>query len=139
MLNSELDIQALANQYQQDNRVRAKNILKPDVSEQVATCCETKVPFDFIYHLNGENKVTSAKDMAATNIDEQKSMHSDLMQAGSQGIGFLYCGYMMNRPGVEPDPELAALHDLHQYLGSEEALSVFRKVTGIDELSGIDA
>lgn len=139
MLNSDIDTAALAEQFRLDDRIRIRNILSADVAEKVATCCETKVPFDFIYHLDGKNRVTSASDMAATNLEEQKRMHQKLMQAASQGVGFLYGGYMMNRPGHAPDAELKILYDLYQYLGSEEGLTAFREITGIEELSGIDA
>lgn len=139
MLNTDLDTTALAAQFQQDDRIRIRNILDTNTAEQVTACCESKVPFDFIYHLDGENRVTSAADMAAISIEDQQRMHQKLMQAASQGVGFLYSGYMMNRPGHKPDPELKILYDLHQFLGSEEGLATFRKITGIEELSGIDA
>lgn len=139
MLNSDLDIETLANRYGEDNRARLTNILAPESAEQITQCCETKLPFDFIYHLDGQNKVTSAKDMAAMNIEEQKSLHKKLLQAASQGIGFLYGGHMMNRSDEESNPELAILYEFYNYLGSEEALEVFRKITGIQELSGVDA
>ena len=66
-------------------------------------------------------------------------MHQKLMQAASQGVGFLYGGYMMNRPGKDRDPELAILYELYDYLGGEEALEIFRAITGIDNITGIDA
>ena len=139
MLNSSLNIEALAAQYQQDDRIRIVNILDESVTESVAQCCETKVPFDFIYHIDGENKVTPARDMAAISPGDQQSLHKKLMQAASQGVGFLYSGYMMNLHADSEDPELSVLHELVQNLSSEESLDAFRQITGIKEISGIDA
>lgn len=139
MLNPGLDFDDLAKQFQLDDRLRIQQFLDDDLAARTATCCETKVPFDFIYHLDGENRVTSARDMAAISLEEQKSMHQKLMRDAAQGVGFLYGGYMMKRPNEEPAPELDVIYKLYEYLGSDEALAAFRTITGIEALSGIDA
>ena len=138
MLNPDLDIEALAAEYRQDDRIRIPNIFRTDVAERVRECCLSQVPFDFIFHQDGQNRVMSAQEMSALNSSQQKSMEQKVMQDASKGVGFLYCGYMMNRHEKPADEALAFLHQVYDSLKSEEVLALFRRITGTEDLTGVD-
>ena len=65
MLNPELDIAALAREYQQDDRIQIRDIFKPEIAERLRKCCLSEVPFDYIFHIDGQNKVMTAQEMSS--------------------------------------------------------------------------
>ncbi|MDA1372174.1 MAG: 2OG-Fe(II) oxygenase [Proteobacteria bacterium] len=139
MLNPDLDITALAEEYRQDDRIRISNIFTQGVAERVRECCLSQVPFDFIFHEDGQNRVVSAGEMSTYDTAQQKALETKIMRAASKGIGFLYCGYMLNRPQQPQNESLAFLHDMFAFLKKDETLSVFRQITGQQELTNVDA
>ncbi len=138
MLNPNLDIPSLAEAYQRDDRIRIENILDPKVADQVRSACLNDVPFDYVYHLDGENLVTSEEEMAAMGKVHQQNLHNRVMQEAAQGIGFLYCGYRMDRVRNDNLEALHFLHDVFLYLNSEETLDFIRQVSGRDDIVSVD-
>jgi len=138
MLNPDLDIDALAEEYRRDDRVRIKNIFQQDVAERLRDGCVSHVPFDFIFHLDGQNRVLTSEQMAALDSNQQKSMNAKVMQAASEGVGFFYCGYMPNRHAKPDNESLAFLHQVYESLKNEESLAVFRRITRRSDLTDID-
>ena len=113
MLNPELDIAALAIEYQQDDRVQIRDIFKLDIAERLRSCCLSEVPFDYIFHIDGQNRVMTAQEMSALDSSQQESIKAEVMKAAGKGIGFLYCGYMMNRHEEPANKSLAFLQQVH--------------------------
>lgn len=138
MLNPELDIAALAREYQQDDRIQIRDIFKPEIAERLRKCCLSEVPFDYIFHIDGQNKVVTEEEMSSLDSSQQESMQAEVMKAASKGIGFLYCGYMMNRHEEPANKSLAFLHQVYDSFKDEEVLAVFRRITGRDDLTSID-
>ena len=138
MLNPDLNIAALAEEYRLDDRIRIRNVFKPEIAERIRKCCLSHVPFDFIFHEDGHNKVLTPQQMSALNSSQRKSMQRNVMQAASRGVGFLYCGYMMNRHKNPADESLAFLHQVYDSLKSKEVLATFMDITGRDDLSGVE-
>jgi len=90
MLNPDLDTKALAAEFEKDGRIRIENILTPGVAERVRSYCLTDVPFETIYHLDGENHVSPVEEMARMEPSQQHEFQTKIIEAAGQGVGFVY-------------------------------------------------
>ena len=140
MLNPDLDTKALAVEFAKDGRIRIENILTPGVAERVRSYCLTDAPFETIYHLDGENHVSPVEEMARMDPSQQHEFQTKIIKAASQGVGFLYCGYMISRAKRNVASErLRYLHSIFEFLNGREMLDFICKVSGRDDLLSADA
>lgn len=138
MLNPALDRAALADIYRRDQRIRIDGVLQAAVAERIRAICAERVPYDYVYYLDGANRVRSETEMRQAAAAEKAQISQALMHNATQGIGFLYCSYMLNRHS-EPSGDLAFLYEVSEYLNSEEMLTFVRQVSGRDDLVRADA
>lgn len=132
MLSPSLNIEELAEQYRQDQRLRIQDVLQPDVATEIRELMLNSVPFDYVLAVGGQNQTLSASDMAAMNREAQRELHGRVMAEASQGLGFLYCGYMLKDGRTGNISELAPLQRLFDFVKSEEMLDVIARITGED-------
>jgi len=139
MLNPDLDRKALAEEFHRDQRILIDNVLRRDVAERVRAICAEKVSFDYVFFLNGAVRVASEQEMLAFDAAKKAQISQELMQNATEGIGYLYCGYVMNdkRAGLGGDPGF--LHEVFDYLNSREMLDFVQEISGLDELVRADA
>lgn len=138
MLNPNLDTNELAAEFDRDDRIRITDILDPDIAERIAHHCEHDVPYEYIYHVDGQNHVATADEMKSMDPATQKETMEKVMAAAAEGIGFLYCGYMMGRANETDNENLGFLHSVFEYLNSDEMLSFISQVSGRDDLKSAD-
>ena len=140
MLNSELDREALAAQWQQDGRLRIENILDTDVAERIHTALKTNVPFRYVMNVDGKNETKTPEEMQALQAEGLRELQGKIFGAASQGIGFYYCGYMMGQREMDTqDEELKFLNSVFEYINSDELLSFIRDITGYEDLQSAAA
>jgi SM-20-related protein len=138
MLNPDLDRERLAEEFRQDQRILIGNILRTDVAERIRAICAEKVPFDYVYFLDGAVRLSSAEEMASFGSEKKAEISRALMQNATKGIGYLYCGYVMNRSRA-PDGDLGFLHEMFEYLNSRAMLGFIEEITGTHDLVRADA
>jgi SM-20-related protein len=139
MLNPNLDLNELATEFARDQRIRIPGILEPGIAERVAEHCEHHVPYEYIYHVDGENRTSSAEEMKTMDGNDQQVLQSKLVDAAAEGVGFLYCGYMMGRATKDTDDEnIRFLHSIFEYLNSDEMLSFISEISGCNDLRSAD-
>ena len=142
MINPDLNTEALAQSFRVDKRLMVENFLLPDVAERMRDACLTSVPFDMQYVLDNKYQSLSQKEAAKYSPQEQQAINNRIFAAASQGVGFLYDGYLKSRVKDSLDnilnEKLAFLHDVFSYIGSEEVLSQIRNITGKDEITGAE-
>ena len=140
MLNPDLDTKALAAEFEKDGRIRIENILTPGVAERVRAYCLTDVPFETIYYLDGENHVSPVEEMARMDPSQQHEFQTKIIKAAGQGVGFVYCGYMIGRAQKNVASErLRYLHSIFEFLNGREMLDFVCKVSDRDDLLSADA
>ena len=140
MLNPDLDTKALAVEFAKDGRIRIENILTPGIAERVRSYCLTDAPFETVYHLDGENHVSPLQEMARMDPSQQHEFQTKIIKAASQGVGFVYCGYMIGRAKKNVASErLRYLHSIFEFLNGREMLDFICKVSGRDDLLSADA
>ncbi len=138
MINPDLDSQSLASSFKQDNRLMIENFLLPDVAARIHDACLDSVPFNIVYVLDGIYQSKSEQDMAGLSPQQKQELNTKILTAAGQGVGFLYCGYLMSRAEKTQNKKLAFLHKVFEYIGSEEVLSFVRKMTGNDDITGAE-
>lgn len=142
MINPDLNTEALAKSYSADKRLMVENFLLPDVAQRMREACLTSVPFDIQYVLDDKYQSLSQEEAAKYSPEEQRAINNRIFAAASQGVGFLYEGYLKSRVKTTLenilDEKLAFLHDVFSYISSEEVLSHIRKITGCDEITGAE-
>ncbi|MBT8079456.1 MAG: 2OG-Fe(II) oxygenase [Gammaproteobacteria bacterium] len=138
-MNPNLDIQALAAEYDRDERIRIQDVFAAEFAEQVAAHCEQHVPYEYIFVVDGENKVATADEMRTMDSNDAQVLQSKIMEAAAEGVGFLYCGYMMGRARRQAESlPMQFLHSIFEYLNSEEMLSFVSRISGRDDLRSAD-
>ena len=140
MLNPKLDIDALAEQFRTDERVRVENVLDPLVAKRIQEYCLTEVPFELVHFRDGKNHSWGAKDVAGKTEAEMQEIQNAIWRDAQKGIGFQYAGYRMRR-SVEnsANEKLRYLHGVFDFLNGEEMLDLVSRVTKRDDLKSADA
>ncbi|MCF6226606.1 MAG: hypothetical protein L3J22_09950, partial [Xanthomonadales bacterium] len=97
MINPDLDIDSLANTYKLDKRLVIKNFLKPDVADRVRAACQSSVPFSVHYVIDDKYQSKSPAEINKMSAREKQTIHDRVSASASQGVGFLYDGYLRSR------------------------------------------
>ena len=140
MLNPNLDPEYLAMQYATDQRLRIDEILVSDIAQRLHHACRDDVPYEFLCHVDGKNLAIPTEDLPKLPATEQKELQEKIISAAADGVGFFYCGYQMARAQTETDTQkLAFLHEMFDFMNSDEMLSFIATITGQTDLTGADA
>ncbi|MGH8222583.1 MAG: 2OG-Fe(II) oxygenase family protein, partial [Woeseiaceae bacterium] len=85
--------------------------------------------------------VSSAGEMSGRDARAKAEISGKLMQNARRGIGFLYCGYMLDRKraGDDRDEDLEFLEELFAYLNSPDMLAFIARVSGREDIVRADA
>jgi len=140
MLNSNLNLEYLTRQYAADQRLRIDDILESDLAQRLHRACRDDVPYEYLCHVDGDNLAIPTAELAKLTPNEQNELQEKIISMAADGIGFFYCGYQMDRAPVKTDNEqLAFLHEMFDFLNSDEMLSFISTITGQTDLTGADA
>lgn len=140
MLNPDLDRDALAAKWRVDGRLRIENVLQHDIAERVHAALKNNTPFRYIMNIDGKNETRLPSEMGKLKPEELRDLQAKIFGAASRGVGFYYCGYMMDHREQEPqNAELAFLNSVFDYVNGEELLSFIRDITGYDDLQSAAA
>jgi len=139
MLNPSLDRGSLAREFHRDQRIRIENVLRTEVAQRIRAICAEKVSFDYVYFLDGAVRVTGEQEMAGFDGKKKAQISQELMRNATKGIGYLYCGYVMNQSRAVADGELGYLYELFEYLNSPDMLDFVEEITGREDLVRADA
>jgi len=140
MLNSNLKLEYLTAQYAVDRRLRIDNILESDLARRVHRACRDDVPYEYLCRVNGENLAIPTAELAKLTLKEQNELQEKIISLAADGIGFFYCGYQMSRARAKTDnQQLAFLHEMFDFVNSDEMLSFISTITRQTDLTGADA
>lgn len=138
MINPDLDTDTLANSFSIDKRLMIENFLLPDVADRIHEACLDSVPFQLNYVIDDKYQSKSAQELASMSPEQQRDINAKVMNAASQGIGFIYNGYLKSRTEKTENKKLAFLHEVFEYIGSEEILSLVKNITGNNDINGAE-
>ena len=142
MINPNLDIETLAKEFKTDKRLMVHNFMQSDIAERMRNACLKHVPYSTHYVLNNTYQSKTRAEMAALNQQEARAINSQIASAASKGIGFLYEGYLKTRiisdTNTQSNDELKFLHEVFDYLSSEEVLNTIKQITGNHDITGAE-
>jgi SM-20-related protein len=129
MLNENLDIQKLSNEFRQKKRILIKNLLKPDYAEACRNSLISQTPWTLRFRHQGKS-VEFTRQQFEQLTNEQKMQFS---------LDMAHFDFIHNRFAMHEMFQQNKHHDLHLYkvyqdLGSDDFLDFLRKVTGIPEI-----
>jgi len=137
MLDPKLDINALRSEFSKTGRIRAKNVLEPDIANAVAAEM-AQLPYK-VFCATGEGvAVIDPQEMAGWDRARQGELQRMLAQAASRAEGFAYFGYRMTESWKAGAPD-TALGRFYSQLRSEKTLDVIRKITGVRTFDNVFA
>ena len=139
MLNPDLDLDALAEQYRQERRLRIENFLEAEVAAKIFQYCQESAEYRLVYSKDGQNVAMGMDELAKLSASEKKQMNLEIMNAGSKGEGFLYNGYQMGHAGDTEDEKLRFLHEVFEFFNGDALLSAVRTITGETGIVSADA
>lgn len=142
MINPNQDIQSLAKSFALDKRFQIDNFMQIDTAERMHNACKKSVPFDIQYVLDGKYQSKTPAELANLPPLEATKINNQVSAAASQGIGFLYEGYLKSRVKNNPNgvisEDLEFLHEIFDYMGSDAVLDQIKNITGDKEINGVE-
>lgn len=139
MLNNQLDREKLKQEFAKEGRLRIEDFLAPEFAIRIAEYAPQHIPFKIHCSIDGKNQSISQAEMAAKSNEEKRSMNTKILSAASKGEGFLYCGYKRSDSKESKSKELLFLHELFDFINSDEVLSLIHYITGNDKINKADA
>ena len=142
MLNPHLDVNRLANLFKNDHRLKIENFLQIDEAERMHQACKNDIPFSTHYVIENQYQSKTRSEMAKMSPQEVKSINNKITSAASQGVGFLYEGYLQSRIQKSTDSpindELEFLHKAFDLMNSVEVLNLVKKITGNKDITAAE-
>lgn len=129
MLNENLNIQELKNEFKRCQRIRIQNIFKPECAEACYESLVVKTPWVLRYRHNGKAQEFTREQFEQLTPDQRMQMGKDLVN-----FDFIFHRFSMDQAfQQQADPNLY-LYLVYEYLGSEHFLNFIREVTGFLEI-----
>lgn len=142
MINPHLEIETLSREFKSDNRLMVRNFMQPNIAQRMHNACLKHVPFSMHYVIDDKYQSKTPEDIGRLNPQEARDINNKVSSAASQGVGFLYEGYLKSQANTEHNTktnvELNFLHQIFDYLNSEEVLSKIKKITGCQDITGTE-
>ena len=128
-INPDLNLDAIKANYTIDDRTRIIDILQADSAESVFHALNSSDAFVYAHVKDGKPHLISPAETAAMSPEAQHEMRKNIVQLGSQGIGYLYGRHLID------DKSEALLKAVKDWLNSEETLSMIRGISGKTDIT----
>jgi len=140
MLNSTLDIPALAAEFRRKDRIQIRDILLPEAAGRLHRCLEDEVPWGVAYvDAAGKPQIVTSDKVLKFTRDDWAGLNRIVQGTDPGKFQFFYNSYMMLAAYREKrDPQLV-LNTVVEFLNSESFLGLVRRVTGVEEVMRADA
>lgn len=138
MLNQHLDLKTIAKAFRIDKRVMIHNFLNHAIAERMHNGCKDIVPYASHYVLDNKYQSKTRAELAALSPQESKRINQQIMTSANKGIGFVYEGYLKTRRIETVNIELQFLHDMFDYICSEDVIQTIKQITGNHNIRGAE-
>jgi len=143
MLNSKLDVPALAAEFREKGRIQIADIFSVDVAESLHQCLQDEIPWRLSCWDNTrddpDQAVTITQDkMAAMRGEQRIGFLGEVLRQARDQFQYLYQSFDLvlgHRAGEKPD---LYAYKLMKYLAGDEFFNFARSLTGDQEISYID-
>lgn len=139
MLNSELNLEALAREFAARQRIQIQPALDSQSADALYRCLSEQVPWTIAYTGEAGSATLPVSGLDELGDSERPNFEAALYAQARRGFQFLYNSYMMVTAYKEGrDPDLI-LHRVLEYLNSPSFIESMRRITGIAGIRKADA
>lgn len=135
MLNNQLDLERLRQDYALHNRILIRNALQPDVATNTLRSLEQEIPWQMAYMEKGTTCAFSRAKRAGMSDEQWEGIQKKITALGANGFQFCYGHYSVSAGNHEQCRADAYINQLAAYLASERFLEFGRTVTGLSEVT----
>lgn len=133
-LNPELDWEALARDFQVNQRIQIRDVLKEECAERIWQCLTRETPWRLAYHDGKAPAVLMADELEAKTPEERAELESGILKRATNELSYVYKIYpMVDAYLAKDDPDLF-LHKVLEFINSEHYLNFIKTVTGVPEI-----
>jgi Rps23 Pro-64 3,4-dihydroxylase Tpa1-like proline 4-hydroxylase len=129
LINSDLDLEAIAKRYGVDQRVRIDNFLTASAANDVLNSLAQEVAFDRIFFYQGRYHVFSDEQLEQLPPADRTALEQGLLDLAAQGIGFDYRALRMDEAHRPQAPQV--LQDLFDEINSAAQLERIHRLSGV--------
>lgn len=139
LINPELNLPSLAEQFARDGMVQVEQALRPRVAEILHDCLATKVPWSLAFRDGSGPRKLWSEELAGMAKASLEALDQEILQIARSEFQFRYDSFMMVTAYKEKrHPELV-LHRVIEQINSQAWLQTFREITGYKEIRRADA
>ncbi len=139
LINPELNLSALSEQYATDGMVQIEQALRPQVAEVLHDCLATKVPWSLAFRdASGPRKLWS-EELAGMDQASLKALDDEIVRIARSEFQFRYDSFMMVTAYKEKRHPQLVLHRVIEQINSQPWLQAFRTITGYNGIRRADA
>jgi len=137
-LNPNLDVRALAANYQAKRRLHIPEIFHPESAELIARCLEKDVPWGFAYN-DGKPQFRRAEEMARLSPQEQQGILAEIYGRAPDDFQYAYNCYPILDAYLGGWQQVPLLDRVLEFLNTDEVLNFMRTLTGRSDIIKGDA
>jgi Rps23 Pro-64 3,4-dihydroxylase Tpa1-like proline 4-hydroxylase len=129
MLNPELDVKKLSDEFRQKKRILIRNLFKPDAADTLHQCLLNETPWVLRFHFQGNSSEFTREQFEQLTPQQRMQFAND-----SARFDFIHKRFAMDQAFQENKHHELFLHELYNYMAQEQFLDFVRQVTGNDEI-----
>ncbi|MHB8746044.1 MAG: 2OG-Fe(II) oxygenase [Gammaproteobacteria bacterium] len=129
MLNENIDIQKISNDFRQKKRVLIENLLKPDYARACHDSLASQTPWTLRFRYQGKPRELTPQELEQLTNEQKTQFSRDMAQ-----FDFVHYRFAMHELFQQKKHHDLYIYQIYQYLGSDSFLDFLRQVTGIAEI-----
>lgn len=128
VLNPDLDIPALAEEFQANGRIQIENALRPEVARVLRRCLGEKVPWELAFRDRSGSRKLYTNELAAMSPAQMDALGNEIYAIARKNFQFVYNSYMMVPAYKEKrNPELP-LHRVLEQINKPAWMDPMRQI-----------
>lgn len=139
MINPNLDISALAESFKHDKRLQIPNFMQDTTAQRLYQAGINDVPYDLQYVIDDEYQSMPLAEVRKLSPQQSLEINNKITADASNGIGYLYDSYLhsraLNLSINDTNSELKFIHQIFDYLSSDEVLDQVKRITGNKDIN----
>lgn len=139
MLNPDLNIPQLADEFRQKRRIQIRTVLNPQFADRLYECLHHKTPWGTAFIDGERSTIIEADKVARLTVAERAALSDKVAIRAADGFQFLYNSYMMITAYMERRNPDSMLHAMVDFINAPMFLGLMRSVTGIPNILKADA
>jgi len=140
LLNPELDLDAYAEAFQRDGRVKVENALRPEVAEFLYQVLDQQVPWHLAFRNAQGSQELPPEQWGNLSPQQRHAIEQEVFEL-AQGDQFQFCyfTYMMVKAYLQKRDVNLPLNRVVELVNHSSWLNPMRKITGFDQIGRANA